>query len=202
MSCLPPSVFSALSSMRTWCSFPLIKEETLALRVDRIIHLFFVFSIPIYIRFVHVFLGIAGRRWLEITAWLFSLAFFAIVPTDLYFQGLSSLSLRTNRPCRSMVSPLFGGHRLYGPLLPGCPVPGDEAIQGQPAQKQNQVYLRRSGRDDISDGLHDSARQWHSPLPAGKFQLHPRRLSWPSASSSTTCWISAPSSAAGRSISS
>jgi two-component system NtrC family sensor kinase len=66
----------------------IIKDETLALHIDRIIHLFFVFSIPIYIRFVHVFLGISGRRWLEIAAWFFSLAFFTVVPTDLYFSGL------------------------------------------------------------------------------------------------------------------
>jgi two-component system NtrC family sensor kinase len=66
----------------------MLPDEGLALRVDRAVHLFFVFSVPIYIGFVHAFLGIRGRRWLEITAWLFSIAFLTIVPTDLYISGV------------------------------------------------------------------------------------------------------------------
>jgi two-component system, NtrC family, sensor kinase len=66
----------------------ILPDERLALRVDRTIHFFFVFSVPIYIRFVHEFLGIRSRRWLEIPACLFSIAFLTIVPTDLYFSGL------------------------------------------------------------------------------------------------------------------
>jgi len=65
----------------------IVPDERLALRVDRTVHFFFVFSIPIYIRFVHAFLGIRGRRWLEVPAWLLSIAFLTIVPTDLYFNG-------------------------------------------------------------------------------------------------------------------
>lgn len=67
-------------------------DERIALRIDRTVHFFFVFSIPVYIRFVHAFLGIQGRRWLEIPAWLFSVAFLAIVPTDLYFNGFQHYS--------------------------------------------------------------------------------------------------------------
>ena len=65
----------------------ILPDERLALLVDRTVHFFFVFSVPIYIRFVHVFLGVRGRRWLEITAWLFSIAFLTIIPTDLYISG-------------------------------------------------------------------------------------------------------------------
>jgi two-component system NtrC family sensor kinase len=65
----------------------IVPDERLALRVDRTVHFFFVFSIPIYIRFVHAFLGIRGRRWLEVPAWLLSIAFLTIVPTDLYLSG-------------------------------------------------------------------------------------------------------------------
>jgi two-component system NtrC family sensor kinase len=65
----------------------IIPDERLALRVDRTVHFFFVFSVPIYIRFVHAFLGIRGRKWVEISAWLFSIASLTIVPTDLYFSG-------------------------------------------------------------------------------------------------------------------
>ncbi|MBU2028185.1 MAG: GAF domain-containing protein, partial [Proteobacteria bacterium] len=66
----------------------ILSDERLALRIDRAVHLFFVFSIPVYIRFVHAFLGIRGRRWLEVTALLFSTALLAVIPTDLYFNGL------------------------------------------------------------------------------------------------------------------
>jgi signal transduction histidine kinase len=65
----------------------IVPDERLALRIDRTVHFFFVFSIPIYIRFVHAFLGIRGRWWLEVPAWLLSIAFLTIVPTDLYFVG-------------------------------------------------------------------------------------------------------------------
>ena len=49
-----------------------LEAAGLALRVDRVVHFFFVFSVPIYIGFVHAFLGIRTRRGLEIAAWLFS----------------------------------------------------------------------------------------------------------------------------------
>ena len=65
----------------------ILPDERLALRVDRTIHFFFVFSVPVYIKFVHTFLGIRDRRWLEISAWLLSSAFLIIVPTDLYISG-------------------------------------------------------------------------------------------------------------------
>lgn len=65
----------------------IVPDERLALRVDRTVHFFFVFSVPIYIQFVHAFLGIRGRRSLEIAAWLFSIASLIVVPTDLYFSG-------------------------------------------------------------------------------------------------------------------
>jgi two-component system, NtrC family, sensor kinase len=65
----------------------IMPDERLALRIDRTVHFFFVFSVPIYIRFVHEFLGIRGRKWVEISAWLFSIASLTVVPTDLYFSG-------------------------------------------------------------------------------------------------------------------
>ena len=70
----------------------ILPDERLALRVDRTVHFFFVFSIPLYIRFVNVFLGIRGRRWIEITALLLSISFLAIVPTNLYFSGFNYYS--------------------------------------------------------------------------------------------------------------
>ena len=64
-----------------------LSDETLALFVDRTVHLLFVFSVPVYIRFVHVFLGIGDRRWLEMAGWLLSFALLAVIPTDLYISG-------------------------------------------------------------------------------------------------------------------
>jgi two-component system NtrC family sensor kinase len=65
----------------------ILPNERLALLADRTVHFFFVFSVPVYIRFVHVFLGVRGRWRLEIAALLFSIAFLTIIPTDLYISG-------------------------------------------------------------------------------------------------------------------
>ncbi|MEW6333159.1 MAG: histidine kinase N-terminal 7TM domain-containing protein, partial [Thermodesulfobacteriota bacterium] len=67
----------------------ILSDERDALLADRTVHFFFVFSVPLYIRFVHVFLGIRSRRWLEIAALAFSLAFLTIIPTDLYISGFN-----------------------------------------------------------------------------------------------------------------
>jgi len=67
----------------------ILPNERLALYVDRTVHLFFVFSIPIYISFVHEFLEIRSRRWLQNTAWLVSAVFLMTVPTGLYISGFN-----------------------------------------------------------------------------------------------------------------
>jgi signal transduction histidine kinase len=65
----------------------MISDEKVALGLDRVVHSLFVFSIPIYIGFVHAFLDIRRRRWLEIAAWLYSGVLLTVVPTDLYING-------------------------------------------------------------------------------------------------------------------
>ena len=67
----------------------IVSDERLALYIDRAVHLFFVFSVPVYISFVHEFLKIASRRWLEKTAWLLSAVFLTVVPTSLYINGFN-----------------------------------------------------------------------------------------------------------------
>ncbi len=65
----------------------LLPDESLALRIDRVVHLFFVFSVPIYIGFVHAFLGIRGRHgWRSRPGSSVSL-FLTVIPTDLYISG-------------------------------------------------------------------------------------------------------------------
>jgi hypothetical protein len=63
-----------------------LNEET-ALWIDRMVHLFFVFSLPVYISFVHAFLEIRHRRWLEKVSWALSAAFSISVPTNFYING-------------------------------------------------------------------------------------------------------------------
>jgi two-component system NtrC family sensor kinase len=70
----------------------IVTDERLALYIDRAVHLFFVFSVPVYIRFVHEFLKIDTRRWLEKAAWLLSAVFLMGVPTGLYINGFNYYS--------------------------------------------------------------------------------------------------------------
>jgi hypothetical protein len=71
-----------------------------ALSLDRGIHLLFVFSLPVYIRFVHVFLGIR-RSWLEAAAGDAASCFFH----------------RSQRPSISMLPPIPFGRVARGGLL-------------------------------------------------------------------------------------
>ncbi len=69
-----------------------LDDEALALRLDRLAYLFFVFVIPVYIRFVHSFLGITERRWLEISAYLFSIVLLPFTQTEQFISGLRHFS--------------------------------------------------------------------------------------------------------------
>lgn len=66
----------------------LIPDKNLALTIDRVLHFFFVFTLPVYIRFIHSFLGISGRKWLVYAAFLISLVFGYFVPSDLFISGV------------------------------------------------------------------------------------------------------------------
>ena len=73
----------------------IIPDKTLALTLDRIIYLLFVFSLPIYIQFVHTFLHIMGRRWVERLAYLFSLIFLLFILSDHFISGFHEYSFGT-----------------------------------------------------------------------------------------------------------
>ena len=64
-----------------------IPDKTLALKVDRGTYLFFVFSLPLYIQFVHSFLCISGRKWLLYLAYMSSFLFLFFIPSDLFISG-------------------------------------------------------------------------------------------------------------------
>jgi len=54
--------------------------------IDRSVHFLFVFIVPVYIRFVHTLLDIAGRQWLEKLACGVSVLLLFFIPTPLYIK--------------------------------------------------------------------------------------------------------------------
>ena len=73
----------------------LIPDKGLALKIDRFIYFFFVFSLPVFIKFVHTFVGITKRVWLEYLAYLSSLVFLFFTPSSLFISGLQSYRFGT-----------------------------------------------------------------------------------------------------------
>jgi two-component system NtrC family sensor kinase len=73
----------------------ILTDKTLALTLDRIIYVFFVFSPPIYIQFVHAFLHLKSRRWLERSAYLMSAAFLFFVFSDWFISGFHEYAFGT-----------------------------------------------------------------------------------------------------------
>jgi len=69
-----------------------LADHSLSLRLDRLSYLFFVFVTPVYIQFVHAFLGIKKRRWLEVTAYLFSISLLPFTQTEYFISGLRRFS--------------------------------------------------------------------------------------------------------------
>jgi two-component system NtrC family sensor kinase len=65
----------------------ILSDKALALKLDRMIYLVFVFSPPVYIQFVHAFLRISTRRGLETGAYLMSAAFLVFVFSNWFISG-------------------------------------------------------------------------------------------------------------------
>ena len=66
-----------------------IPNKTLALKIDRLAYLFLVFILPVYIQFVHSFLGISRRKWLVYIACFLSLIFLFFTQTNLFISGFN-----------------------------------------------------------------------------------------------------------------
>jgi hypothetical protein len=73
----------------------ILSDKALALKLDRIIYVAFVFSPPIYIQFVHAFLRLDNRKWLEAGAYLMSLTFLFFVFSDLFISGFHEYAFGT-----------------------------------------------------------------------------------------------------------
>lgn len=70
----------------------LIPDKTIALCVDRWTYFFFVFSIPVFIQFVHAFLDIRHRTWLVVSAYAASIMFLPFVHTPHFISSLQMFS--------------------------------------------------------------------------------------------------------------
>ena len=73
----------------------LIPDKNLALKVDRFTYFFFVFSLPVFIQFVHTFLEIKRRAWLEYLAYFCSLFFLFFTPSTLFIRRLKAYEYGT-----------------------------------------------------------------------------------------------------------
>jgi len=73
----------------------ILPDKSMALTIDRSFYLFIVFSVPLFIQFVHAFLGIYGRKWLVYGAYLFSLVILFFTPTDLFISGIQKYHFGT-----------------------------------------------------------------------------------------------------------
>lgn len=67
----------------------LINDEQIALQLDRFIYLFFIFSLPVYIQFVHSFLNIRNRKGLEYIAYACCTALLFFTQSDLFITGFN-----------------------------------------------------------------------------------------------------------------
>ncbi len=66
----------------------LVADRDRVLSFERLIYFIFVFSLPVYVQFVHRLLEIAGRRWLERLAWIVGFGLLPLTQTDLFIRGL------------------------------------------------------------------------------------------------------------------
>jgi len=65
----------------------ILSDKALALKLDRMIYVAFIFSPPVYIQFVHAFLRLKSRRRLEMGAYLMSVSFLFFVFSDWFISG-------------------------------------------------------------------------------------------------------------------
>lgn len=70
----------------------LIPDEDIALKVDRGTYFFFVFSLPIFMQFVHTFVGVTKRAWLEYVSYSISIVILFFIPSPLFIKDLTTYS--------------------------------------------------------------------------------------------------------------
>ena len=73
----------------------MLPDKTMALKIDRALYLFIVFAVPLFIQFVHSFLVIHGRKWIEYAAYLSIFIIVLSTPTELFISGLQRYNYGT-----------------------------------------------------------------------------------------------------------
>jgi two-component system NtrC family sensor kinase len=73
----------------------LIPDKSIALGIDRWTYFFFVFSIPVFIQFVHGFLGLKRRGWMVALAYAAAFLFLPFVHTPYFISGFHTYSFGT-----------------------------------------------------------------------------------------------------------
>ncbi|MBN2283258.1 MAG: GAF domain-containing protein [Deltaproteobacteria bacterium] len=70
----------------------ILADKGLALKLDRAAYLLFLFSVPLYLRFVHAFLGIRNRRKLELAGFAFSVLLVPFTQGGNFIRGFNEYS--------------------------------------------------------------------------------------------------------------
>lgn len=73
----------------------IVRDKSLALTIDRMTYLFFVFSPPVYVQFVHSFLGLKKRKLIEYFAYGLSIVCLFFVPTKYFIPRLQQYDFGT-----------------------------------------------------------------------------------------------------------
>jgi two-component system NtrC family sensor kinase len=88
----------------------LVRDRETALLIDRTFYVLFVFSVPVYVRFTHSFLGITSRKNIERSALFISTAFMIFVPTDLFVPALREYAYGRI----AQAGPVFHAFSIFG----------------------------------------------------------------------------------------
>jgi len=73
----------------------MLPDKEVALEIDRSLYLVIVFALPLFVQFVHSFLGINNRKWIQYVAYGFTFALLFFTPTDLFISGFQHYKFGT-----------------------------------------------------------------------------------------------------------
>jgi len=65
----------------------MLPDKELALQIDRSLYFIIVFALPLFIQFVHSFLGITNRKWIHYIAYGFTFLLLFFTPTHWFISG-------------------------------------------------------------------------------------------------------------------
>jgi two-component system NtrC family sensor kinase len=118
----------------------LVSDKSIALKIDRWTYFFFVFSIPVFIQFVHGFLGLRRRGWMVALAYAAAFLFLPFVHTPAFISGFHTYSFGTIAKA-GPVYHLFSG--VVGLTMTYCLLALANAVKRtpDPAQRNRIRYI-------------------------------------------------------------